>query len=308
VRVVILGAAGFLGSHLCDHYLNQSCEVIGVDNLSSGSLGNLNHLADNHRFSFIEQDICEPLQIDGEINLVCNFASLASPGYYVKQAIQTLRTGSLGTESALELARSKNARMVMASTSEIYGDPLVHPQTEFYRGNVSSTGPRSMYDEAKRYSEALCSAYVREFGCNIGILRIFNTYGPRLARNDGRVISNFITQALSNKPLTVYGSGSQTRSFCYVSDLVQGIVAMGESDAVGPINLGNPEEFTIMELVDVLSGIIDEQVTIDYRPLPQDDPVRRCPDISLARETLCWEPTISLVEGLRLSIDWYLNN
>jgi dTDP-glucose 4,6-dehydratase len=165
-----------------------------------------------------------------------------------------------------------------------------------------------MYDEAKRYSEALCSAYVREFGCNIGILRIFNTYGPRLARNDGRVISNFITQALSNKPLTVYGSGSQTRSFCYVSDLVQGIVAMGESDAVGPINLGNPEEFTIMELVDVLSGIIDEQVTIDYRPLPQDDPVRRCPDISLARETLCWEPTISLVEGLRLSIDWYLNN
>ncbi len=308
MRVVILGAAGFLGSHLCDYYVNRDCETLGVDNLSSGNLSNISHLEKNRLFSFIEQDICEPLQIDGEVDIVYNFASLASPEHYVKQAIQTLRTGSLGTQRALELSRDKNARMVMASTSEVYGDPQVHPQTETYRGNVSTTGARSMYDEAKRYSEALCSAYVREFGCNVGILRIFNTYGPRLARDDGRVISNFITQALANQSLTVYGSGLQTRSFCYVSDLVRGIVSMGQSDELGPINLGNPEEFTIIKLVDVLAGMIHAKITIDHRPLPEDDPVRRCPDISLAKQLLHWEPSVPLVEGLRLTIDWYRSN
>jgi len=308
VRVVILGAAGFLGSHLCDYYATQGCQIVAIDNLSSGSLSNLSQFKNNRLFSFVEQDICDPIQIHGEVNILYNLASLASPEHYAKQAIQTLRTGSLGTQRALELAQHKNARMVMASTSEVYGDPLIHPQTESYRGNVSTTGARSMYDEAKRYSEALCSAYVREYGCNVGILRIFNTYGPRLARDDGRVISNFITQALANKPLTVYGSGSQTRSFCYVSDLVRGIVAMGESDVFGPINLGNPEEFTIMELVAVLAGMFSDNLTVDHRPLPEDDPIRRCPDITLAKQLLKWEPVIALKEGLRLTIDWYRHN
>lgn len=308
MRVVILGAAGFLGSHLCDYYVSQGCEIVAIDNLSSGSLSNLSQFKNNRLFSFVKQDICEPIQIHGEVSIVYNLASLASPEHYVKQAIQTLRTGSLGTQRALELAQYKNARMVMASTSEVYGDPLIHPQTESYRGNVSTTGARSMYDEAKRYSEALCSAYVREYGCNVGILRIFNTYGPRLARDDGRVISNFITQALANKPLTVYGSGSQTRSFCYVSDLVRGIVTMGESDVFGPVNFGNPKEFTIMELVAVLSGMFNHKITVDYRPLPEDDPVRRCPDITLAKQLLKWEPLVALEEGLRLTIDWYRHN
>lgn len=308
MRVVVLGAAGFLGSHLCDHYVSQNCQVIGVDDLSSGNLRNIAHLKNNPKFEFLEQDICSALIINGDIDIIYNFASLASPDQYVKRAIYTLRTGSAGTESALDLARRKEARMIMASTSEVYGDPLIHPQVESYRGNVSTTGARSMYDEAKRYSEALCSAFVREHGSDVGIVRIFNTYGPRLARTDGRVISNFIAQALDKKPVTVYGSGLQTRSFCYVTDLVRGVVSMGETNFFGPINIGNPEEFTIMQLIHVLSEVMKVDISIEHRPLPEDDPVRRCPDISLARHVLDWEPSVSLFQGLELTVDWYRHN
>jgi dTDP-glucose 4,6-dehydratase len=305
MRVLVLGGAGFLGSHLCEYYLEKGSDVIAVDDLSSGQTENVRSFMGNSRFSFIQQDICSELKIAGSLDLIFNFASLASPDQYVKQAIHTLRTGSQGTESALHLAQQKDARMIMASTSEVYGDPLVHPQHETYRGNVSTTGPRSMYDEAKRFSEALCSAFIREHSTRVGIVRIFNTYGPRLAPDDGRVISNFVTQALDGKPLTIYGSGTQTRSFCYVTDLIRAIDLFANSSHDGPINLGNPDEFTILELVDTLCQILGVDLEVDHRPLPVDDPIRRCPDISLAKKLLQWEPEINLTKGLELTIDWY---
>lgn len=304
-RVVVLGAAGFLGSHLVDALLARGDCVIGVDDLSSGSLENISHHAGNTRFEFINSDISEKIPIRERFDALLNFASPASPPRYSAQQIHTLRAGGRGTENALELASRFGARVTMASTSEVYGDPLTHPQAEDYRGNVSPIGLRSCYDEAKRYAEAMCMAYRRERGSNVGIARIFNTYGPRLDPNDGRVISNFITQALSGKPLTVYGDGHQTRSFCFVDDQIRGLLALHDSGESGPINLGNPVEFTMNELAELVIEMTGSSSKIEYCPLPADDPLQRCPDISLAGEKLGWYPTIELREGLLRTIRWF---
>lgn len=304
-RVVVLGAAGFLGSHLVDALLARGDYVVGVDDLSSGSLHNIRQHIENSRFEFVTSDISEGIPVGGRFDDLLNFASPASPPRYSAQQIHTLRAGARGTENALELATRFNARITMASTSEVYGDPLTHPQTEGYRGNVNPVGPRSCYDEAKRYAEALCMAYRRERGANVGIARIFNTYGPRLDPNDGRVISNFITQALNNRPLTVYGDGQQTRSFCFVDDEIRGLLAFHDSGELGPINIGNPIEFTIHELAELVIELTASSSKIIHHPLPVDDPVQRCPDISLARERLGWSPTIGLREGLMRTIKWF---
>lgn len=306
-RIVVLGAAGFLGSHLCDRLIKQGEEVVGIDDLSTGSTSNLFHLRDNERFCFIEANIYKGLEVADNIDAVLNFASPASPPQYLRQPLHTLRTNSLGTEFALEIAVSKNARFIQASTSEVYGDPEEHPQTETYRGSVSSTGPRSCYDEGKRYAEALCMAYRRELGANIGIVRIFNTYGPRLTAADGRVVSNFITQALRGDPLTVYGSGSQTRSFCYVDDLVDGILKLWQSNETGPINLGNPTESSVIELAELVLRLTASKSKIEFRDLPTDDPTQRSPDITLATTSLRWQPKIDLREGLSRTIAWFKN-
>lgn len=304
-RVVVLGAAGFLGSHLCDYLINRGDEVVGVDDLSTGSLENIAHLKDNSRFSFIPGDICSEIAVTGTVDAVLNFASPASPPRYQAIPIQTLRTGSIGTENALRLALEKNARFVMASTSEVYGDPAVSPQPESYWGNVNSIGERSCYDEAKRYAEAICMAYKREHDIDLGIVRIFNTYGPRLDPKDGRVVSNLVTQAILGQDLTIYGDGSQTRSFCYVSDEVRGIISLMDSSHTGPINIGNPNEFTMNELAELVIELTGTKSNIRYRPLPADDPLRRCPDISLASELLDWRPEIQLREGLAMTIQWF---
>jgi dTDP-glucose 4,6-dehydratase len=304
-RIVVLGAAGFLGSHLVDTFIERGDEVVGVDDLSSGSLQNIAHLADHPRFSFIEADISRSIPVGGSIDGVLNFASLASPPRYVARQRHTLRTGSAGTENALVLATENGARFLMASTSEVYGDPTVHPQDETYRGNVNPIGPRSCYDEAKRYAEALCMAYRAECGTNVGIARIFNTYGPRLDKADGRVVSNFVWQALKGLPLTIYGDGTQTRSFCYVDDEIRGLVALFESSETGPINIGNPTEYTMLELAEMILELTGSASRIDYLPLPVDDPMQRCPDISLARSRLAWEPMVSTREGLSRTIDWF---
>lgn len=304
-RVVVLGAAGFLGSHLCDYLLARGDEVVGIDDLSSGSLGNIKHLESHRSFSFKDGDICDQLLVDGHVDVVMNFASPASPPRYQAMPIQTLRTGSVGTENALQLANKKSARFIMASTSEVYGDPTVSPQSETYWGNVNSIGERSCYDEAKRYAEAICMAYKREHDINLGIVRIFNTYGPRLDPNDGRVVSNLVTQALLGQDLTIYGDGTQTRSFCYVSDEVNGIVALMDSDFVGPVNIGNPNEFTMNELAELVKELTGSEGRVLYKPLPADDPLRRCPDISLAKHELSWSPEIQLREGLQHTIAWF---
>jgi len=304
-RVVVLGAAGFLGSHLVDQLLGRGDSVVGVDDLSSGSRRNIEHLGSNEKFVFVQSDISKEIPVEGEVDAVLNFASLASPPRYFAQQLHTLRTGSQGTDNALRLATDHGARFVMASTSEVYGDPEVHPQVETYRGSVNPIGPRSCYDEAKRYAEALCMAYRHEFDTNIGIVRIFNTYGPRLDKNDGRVVSNFICQALRGEPLTVYGDGSQTRSFCFVDDEVDGILRLLHSTVTGPVNIGNPGEFTMIELAELVIELTDSSSTITFLPLPQDDPTQRCPDITRARELLGWEPKIGLREGLELTIDWF---
>jgi dTDP-glucose 4,6-dehydratase len=304
MRVLVTGAAGFLGSHLTDRLIGEGHSVIGVDNLSTGNLGNVAHLANEPRFTLEERDICLPFD-PGPVEAVYNMASPASPPEYLKLAIETLRVGSVGTENTLEIAQKYGAAFLHASTSECYGDPLEHPQTENYWGNVNPVGPRSVYDEAKRYAEALTMAYHRSRGVNTHLVRIFNTYGPRLHPSDGRVISNFVMQALRNQPLTVYGDGQQTRSFCYVADLIEGILRLSRSDEHMPTNIGNPTEFTILECAEAVLEVTGSKSELRFEPLPQDDPTRRKPDISKAKRVLDWEPKISLREGLKLSLEFF---
>ena len=304
-RIVVLGASGFLGSHLCDELIARGDEVVGIDDLSSSTGVNLKALESEPRFTFLKGDIAEGIPVRGTVDAVLNFASPASPPRYLNMPIQTLRTGSRGTDNALQFALENNARFIMASTSEVYGDPTISPQVETYWGNVNSIGERSCYDEAKRYAEALCMAYWREYQANIGIVRIFNTYGPRLDPTDGRVVSNFVCQALQGQNLTVYGDGSQTRSFCYVDDEIRGILALLDSNERGPINIGNPVEFTMLELAELVLELTGSQSQLVYEALPADDPLQRCPDITLARQLLKWEPTVDLREGLRNTIDWF---
>jgi dTDP-glucose 4,6-dehydratase len=304
-RIVVLGASGFLGSHLCDELIARGDDVVGIDDLSSSTGVNLKALESEPRFTFLKGDIAEGIPVRGTVDAVLNFASPASPPRYLETPIQTLRTGSRGTDNALQFALENNARFIMASTSEVYGDPTVSPQVETYWGNVNSIGERSCYDEAKRYAEALCMAYWREYQANIGIVRIFNTYGPRLDPTDGRVVSNFVCQALQGLNLTVYGDGLQTRSFCYVDDEIRGILALLDSNERGPINIGNPVEFTMLELAELVLELTGSKSQLVYEALPADDPLQRCPDITLARELLKWEPTVDLRDGLRNTIDWF---
>lgn len=304
MRVLVTGAAGFLGSHLTDALLADDHSVVGVDNLCTGSLDNLSHLQNEPRFHFVEQDIIEPFDL-GPVDYVFNFASPASPVDYARLGVETLRVGSDGTRNALDIAHRYQAKFLHASTSECYGDPSVHPQTEDYWGNVNPIGPRSVYDEAKRFSEALIMAYHRYYGVDTRMARIFNTYGPRLQKNDGRVISNFVMQALRGEDLTVYGDGSQTRSFCYVSDEIDGILRLSRSDEHLPTNIGNPHEWTILECARTVLKVTGSSSRIVYRPLPQDDPSQRQPDISKAKRLLGWEPKIDLETGLRLSLDYF---
>jgi dTDP-glucose 4,6-dehydratase len=303
-KMLVTGAAGFLGSHLCDKLLAEGHDVVGIDNLCTGSLANLKHLENEPRFSLVEQDIVEPFD-PGEVDFVFNFASPASPADYMRLGVETLLVGSRGTINSLDVARKYNAGYLHASTSECYGDPLVHPQVETYWGHVNPIGPRSVYDEAKRFSEAAITAYNRYYGVDTHMVRIFNTYGPRLQANDGRVISNLMMQALRGDPLTIYGDGSQTRSFCYVSDLIDGIYKLSRSDRHTPVNIGNPVEWTILECAREVLAVTGAQVEIRFEPLPQDDPARRRPDIAVARELLGWEPKISLRKGLELSLEYF---
>jgi dTDP-glucose 4,6-dehydratase len=303
-RVLITGAAGFLGSHLTDAVLAEGSEVIGVDNLCTGDLGNLAHLKHESRFQFEQADICKPFDF-GDVDFVFNFASPASPVDYMKLGPETLRVGSDGTVNALELARRHLAGFLHASTSECYGDPEQHPQTESYWGNVNPIGPRSVYDEAKRFSEATIMAYHRYYGVQTSMVRIFNTYGPRLQPNDGRVISNLMMQALTGEDLTIYGDGQQTRSFCFASDLIRGIVALAHSGEVMPTNIGNPEEWTILECAKTVLEVTGSSSRLVYRPMPTDDPKQRRPDITKARRLLGWEPAISLRQGLEMSLDYF---
>jgi dTDP-glucose 4,6-dehydratase len=305
VRFLITGVAGFLGSHLADRMLAEGQEVVGLDNFITGSPDNISHLLGNERFTFYRYDVTEFIYVAGDLDGVLHFASPASPIDYLQLPIQTLKVGSLGTHKALGLAKAKGARFLLASTSEVYGDPAVHPQPESYWGNVNPVGPRGVYDEAKRFAEALAMAYHRYHGVDTRIARIFNTYGPRMRRDDGRVVSNFIVQALQGDPLTVYGDGSQTRSFCYVDDLIEGIYRLFTSDHVEPLNIGNPSEFTISELAELVLELTGNTAGVDYRPLPEDDPKVRQPDISLARQTLGWEPQVDLREGLRRTIEYF---
>ena len=304
MRVLITGAAGFLGSHLTDAILADGNSVIGVDNLSTGSLANLAHLQHESRFAFEQQDICSPFDY-GPVDYVFNFASPASPVDYHRLGIQTLEVGSSGTRNALDVARRYNAGFLHASTSECYGDPLVHPQTEDYWGNVNPIGPRSVYDEAKRFSEALVTAYHRYHRVNTHMVRIFNTYGPRLQRNDGRVISNFLIQALKGDDLTVYGGGHQTRSFCYVSDEIDGILKLSKTAEHTPVNIGNPVELTIAECAQTVLKVTGSKSRISYQPLPQDDPLQRQPDITKAQRLFDWHPKVDLESGLKLSLDYF---
>jgi nucleoside-diphosphate-sugar epimerase len=306
-RVVVLGASGFLGSHLCDYLIARGDEVVGIDDLSSSNGANLRALESEPRFSFVKCDISEGVAVDGHVDAVLNFASPASPPRYLEMPIHTLRTGSKGTENALQFALEKNGRFIMASTSEVYGDPTVSPQPETYWGNVNSIGERSCYDEAKRYAEALCMAYKRQHKVDLGIVRIFNTYGPRLDPNDGRVVSNFVCQAIQGHDLTVYGDGSQTRSFCFVDDEIRGIIALLDSDESGPINIGNPVEFTMIELAEIVLELTGSSSKVVHKPLPSDDPMQRCPDITKAQQLLGWEPKVNLREGLAQTIDWFEN-
>jgi dTDP-glucose 4,6-dehydratase len=303
-RILVTGAAGFLGSHLCDVLLAEGHIIIGVDNLCTGSLANLSHLAHEPRFSLIEQDICKPFDT-GKVDFIFNLASPASPIDYNRLGVETLLVGSAGTLNTLDLARKYNAGYLHASTSECYGDPDIHPQVETYWGNVNPIGPRSVYDEAKRFSEATVMAYCRYYGLDTRLVRIFNTYGPRLQANDGRVISNFMIQALRGEPLTIYGDGSQTRSFCYVSDLIDGIVRLSRTEEHLPVNIGNPNEWTILECAREILAVTGAKTDILFLPLPQDDPTRRRPDITKARMLLGWEPTITLRQGLEKSLDYF---
>ncbi|MFB3897128.1 MAG: UDP-glucuronic acid decarboxylase family protein [bacterium] len=303
-RTVVTGGAGFIGSHLCDRLIAEGHEIICLDNLITGNTDNIAQFH-NQPFKFIKQDVTEYIYLDGKIDFVLHFASPASPVDYLEYPIQTLKVGSLGTHKALGLAKSKNATFLLASTSETYGDPLVHPQTESYWGNVNPIGPRGVYDEAKRFAEAMTMAYHRYHGLNTKIIRIFNTYGPRMRINDGRVVPNFIYQALTSQPLTVFGDGSQTRSFCYVSDLVEGICRLLQTEYHEPVNLGNPNEMSILEFAKKINRLTGDKCQIIYKPLPVDDPKQRQPDINLAKKLLGWEPKVSLDEGLQQTIQWF---
>ena len=304
MRVLVTGGAGFLGSHLCDALLAAGESVICADNLLTGRTENIAHLRNEPRFEFREQDVCQRFDF-GKVDYIFHFASPASPADYLKHAIATLQVGSIGTMNCLELAKKYGAKFLMASTSECYGDPLEHPQKESYWGHVNPIGPRSVYDEAKRFAEAVTMAYHRYHQVDTRIVRIFNTYGPRLQLNDGRVISNFMKQALRGEELTVYGDGSQTRSFCYVSDEVRGILALARSDEHHPTNIGNPDEFTILECAKVVLEVTGSSSRICFEPLPQDDPRQRRPDISKAQRLLGWQPQIDLQTGLRMSLDYF---
>jgi dTDP-glucose 4,6-dehydratase len=302
--ILVTGAAGFLGSHLCDALLADGASVIGVDNLCTGDTANLAHLRNEPRFRFVEQDICQPFDV-GAVDYVFNFASPASPIDYARLGVETLQVGSVGTMNTLEIAHKCKAGYLHASTSECYGDPEVHPQVETYWGNVNPIGPRSVYDEAKRFSEAAVMAYHRYHNVNTHLVRIFNTYGPRLQANDGRVISNLMMQALRGEPLTIYGDGSQTRSFCFVSDLIEGIVRLSRSNEALPVNIGNPVEWTILECAREVLAVTGASSEILFKELPQDDPTRRRPDITKAKALLGWEPKIGLREGLERSLSFF---
>ena len=303
-RAVVTGGAGFLGSHLCDALLAEGWSVVVVDNLLTGRRANFEHLRNEPRFEFVEKDICEPFDV-GKVDYVFHFASPASPVDYSVHGIPTLKVGSLGTFHALDVAHKYGAKYLVSSTSECYGDPLEHPQKETYWGNVNSIGPRSVYDEAKRFTESVTMAYRRYHKVDTRIVRIFNTYGPRMQLNDGRVVPNFMKQALRGEPLTVYGDGQQTRSFCYVSDEIDGFVRLSKSDEHLPVNIGNPNEFTILECAHMVLKVTESKSQILYEPLPQDDPKQRCPDITKARQLLGWEPKIDLETGLRQSLDYF---
>jgi dTDP-glucose 4,6-dehydratase len=305
MRVVITGAAGFLGSHLCDRFLRDNHEVMGLDNFITGHRDNLAHLKGNSGFQFLEHDVATGIPVTGAVDGVLHFASLASPVDYQAMPIETLNAGSFATHHALELARAKRARFFFASTSEVYGDPAEHPQRESYWGHVNPVGPRSMYDESKRYGEAATMAYHRTHGVDTRIVRIFNTYGPRMRPHDGRVVSNFIVQALTGEPLTVYGDGSQTRSFCYVDDEIEGIYALYHRGDAQPTNIGNPDEYTVGQLAALVKELTASAAPVEYRPLPVDDPRVRKPDITRARTLLGWEPAIHVREGLRRTIEYF---
>jgi len=303
--VLITGGAGFVGSHLCDAFVRRDCKVICMDNLITGNKDNIAHLLRDKNFEFVKHDVSRKIHIAGPVDDVLHFASPASPVDYLNFPIQTLKVGSLGTHNTLGVARKKKARFLLASTSEVYGDPEVHPQREDYWGHVNPVGPRGVYDEAKRFAEAITMAYRRVHKLDSKILRIFNTYGPRMRIMDGRVVPNFIYQILNGKPLTVYGKGTQTRSFCYVSDMVEGIGKLLFSNLSGPVNIGNPKEFTMLELARLISQISGARLKIIFEPLPIDDPKQRRPDITLARTKLKWEPKVELREGLEKTIDWF---
>lgn len=304
-RVLITGAAGFLGSHLCDKFLEENCYVIGMDNLITGDLKNIEHLFEHKNFEFYHHDVSKFVHVPGNLDYILHFASPASPIDYLKIPIQTLKVGSLGTHNLLGLAKSKNARILIASTSEVYGDPLVHPQTESYYGNVNSIGPRGVYDEAKRFQEAITMAYHRFHGIETRIVRIFNTYGPRMRLNDGRVIPAFIGQALRGEDLTVFGDGSQTRSFCYVDDQVDGIFRLLNSDYAEPVNIGNPHEISILDFAQEIIKLTGTNQKIIFKPLPKDDPMQRQPNISLAQEKLGWSPKVDRAEGMKSTYAYF---
>jgi len=305
MRVLVTGAAGFLGSHLCDRLLTEGHRVVGMDNFLTGNPVNIAHLRKHPSFQFVLHDVANFVEVQGPLDGVLHFASPASPVDYLDYPIQTLKVGSLGTHKALGLSRAKEARFLLASTSEVYGDPLVHPQPESYWGNVNPVGPRGVYDEAKRFAEALTMAYHRYHKLDTRIVRIFNTYGPRMRPKDGRVVSNFIVQAIKGDPLTVYGDGSQTRSFCYVDDLIEGIVRLFERGGSDPTNIGNPHEFTVRQLAELVLRLTGSRSSIVEQPLPTDDPKVRQPDIRHARETLDWEPRVPLEDGLRRTIEYF---
>jgi len=307
-RVVVLGGAGFLGSHLCDALLRRGDEVVAVDNFCTGSKDNVKHLANTKSFSLIDADICDGIPVAGKVDLIFNFASPASPKQYLKMPLETLRVGSVGTENAIKLALQNSARLIMASTSEVYGDPLENPQSETYFGNVNPFGLRSCYDEAKRFSEALLMAHHRTSKLNLGIVRIFNTYGPRLDPDDGRVVSTIIMQAIVNHDVTIHGDGSQTRSFCYVDDLIRGIIALADSGEVGPINLGNNIEITVSKLAEMVIKLCGSKSKVVFTQAMEDDPQQRCPDLAQAKDKLGWEPQVPVEDGLKKTIEWFKQN
>ncbi len=304
-RIVVTGGAGFLGSHLCEELVARGDEVVCLDNLVTGTTENVEHLFTGGRFTFVDHDVSNYVWVPGPVDAVMHLASPASPKDYLEMPIQTLKVGSLGTHNSLGLAKAKGARFFLASTSEVYGDPAVHPQPETYWGNVNPVGPRGVYDEAKRFAEAITLAYHRHHGLDVRIVRIFNTYGDRMRAADGRVVSNMVVQALTGRPLTVYGEGNQTRSFCFVDDEVRGFLALLDSDLTGPVNIGNPREFTVLALAELVREVTGTEAPIVFEALPVDDPTQRCPDITLARQALGWEPTVELREGLERTVAYF---